>query len=583
MVVGRSQWPATCRHPPSAKLSVPGPLAKRAPGAQNTWTIGIPRRQRRHMTGGPQARPDGGSRRSNGFPMGGPDLVFIVREAGELLFENGETPSGHENLLDRLDAGPRERLYECMTRAFRHGRPSRIELTGLDGREPSRAHDCRVSPNYRDGVVVSATVAAHDITPYRDRLEALERELVERRAELDTLAADLDQTRDSIVEQRDARAAHEQEWRRFRALMDQAGEAIFISDAATECLVDANETACRWLRRPRPEVLGVRVGDLGLEFPILAPPESDLQFTETRDTRRPLVITDKIHRRSDGSTFPVEVTLAPHQFGDKRFVLAVAREIRRRFASEQTSQLMADAFRRLFEQTWDAVFLTGRGGSVEDANRAAVALFGYAPGELVGLDARQLFVDSHDIRRFQVLMSATGSVEDLEVRLRTKDGLTFPAVLSVTRRPSPDRGVRGYQCVVRPLAEPTAPAPATATDGTPTATVLLASRGADLTATRATLRNAGFHVISADAPDAAFEALRDAGVAVSAVVVDADLGSLRAVLQDAARHAPGARLVVLGSGDVSAIAQHVADFGAPPVLVKPPHPLALVQHVRGEA
>jgi PAS domain S-box-containing protein len=521
--------------------------------------------------------------REDGAPPGGPDLVFIVRESGELLFENRDSPAGARNLMDRLSPESRERLADCVTHAFRHGRISRVEVMGLDPRDQTRWHDCRVVPNYRDGAVISATVAAHDITPYHARLETLDQEHAELHERLRALTADLEQARTTLAEQHETREAREQDWRRFRTLMDQAGEAIFVTDAATECIVDLNETACRWVRRQRGDVIGARAADLGLEFPVLVPMESELQFTETRDTRRPAIMGDHVHRRTDGTTFPVEVALARHRIGDKVFALAVVREVRVRRGAEAAAQLSAESYRRLFDQSWDPVFLTGRGGTIDDANRAAVMMFGYPREELIGLDARHLFVNPHDIRRFQVLMSAAAAaIEDLEVTLRTKDGLVFPALIAVARRPSPGRGIAGYQCVARPLAEPYRPVEAPPVDET-APRVLIASRGPDLAQARTTLRNAGMQVVSADAPDSAASALHESGGGLSAVILDADLGELRALLHDAAQHAPLARVIVLASGDVEAIRANIGDLGSAPVLLKPAHPLALLQRVRGNS
>ena len=52
---------------------------------------------------------------------------------------------------------------------------------------------------------------------------------------------------------------------RFRRLLDDAGEAIFITDRATGEIVDLNETACRWLRRTRASLIGQRTSDLDLD------------------------------------------------------------------------------------------------------------------------------------------------------------------------------------------------------------------------------------------------------------------------------------------------------------------------------
>jgi PAS domain S-box-containing protein len=81
------------------------------------------------------------------------------------------------------------------------------------------------------------------------------------------------------------------------------------------------------------------------------------------------------------------------------------------------------------EQSFDAVYLTTRGGEIVEANPAALTLFGYRREEFIGLDARTVMPDVNDIRRFQRTMAAERFVARLDVSLRRRDGTAFAAVL----------------------------------------------------------------------------------------------------------------------------------------------------------
>jgi len=504
------------------------------------------------------------------------DHVIIVRPAGEILFASRALDQPTEdvvgsNVFDFIEADQHAGLSACLSDVFAGNGVRRIELEGLKIGAEAGWYDCRISPNLRSGRIVSATIVAHNISQYKHTLARLEEQV--------------QQMERALAERGDVPAAapaqpppapQSDESARLRALLDQAGDAIFVSDPDTATIVDLNETASRWLRAPRDQLIGKRIEELDMAFPILIPEDADLQFTETRDTRRPIVLGDHVQRRSDGSTFPVEIAVARHRLNGKEYILAVVRDVKERQASKDAKRLVEESYRLFLEQSWDAVFITGRGGEIEQVNHAAVELFGYPKDEFERLDAKKLFERAIDIRRFQAQMSAASIVDDLEVRLLTRDGRAFSALLSARRRPTLTRGIRGYQCMVRPLEIPAEPVAVSSAEHQEGETVLVAARGADLAGTRSALRAAGMRVLSADGPDSAVQAARDEAGSITAVIYDTDLGKIEETLTAIEEAAPLARVVLMGSGRPAIPGSN----GTTKLLQKPVHPLSLVQHVR---
>jgi PAS domain S-box-containing protein len=516
------------------------------------------------------------------------DPVFIVRQTGEILFANCALGDRSEDeligssIFDWIPPNQHEGVAESLAQAFETGLSQHHELAGLQNHDPDAWYDCRITPNIRDGRVVSATLVAHDITQYVRAVQRLEGACRDLQRSLEERTADLDRANATIQEETRSRAEREKLWRRFRTLMDHAGDAIFVTDPRTEEVIDVNETAARWLGRAREEVIGHRLHELQLEFPVQPPVEAELEFTDTRDTRRPLMLQGE-HRRRDGSSFPVEIAVAHHRIGSEEFVLAVARDVKARRAFEESVHQSEEQYQSLFEQCWDAIYLTARDGEIEAVNAAAVELFGYKRDELVGLDARRLFARQVDIRRFQVQMNTIGAVGDLEVELTTQSGATFQALLSATRRASTDGSIRGYQCIVRPLnlpneRESVAGEPEVQLEGT----VVLADGGSDLAETRGGLAAAGLKVLSADTVQAAVDLLRVHGNTIAAAVFDADqLGdTLRSTMEQVRQYASDTGIVLVTSGEPVSVAEEVADLRIQSILRKPIHPLALIQKVR---
>ena len=242
---------------------------------------------------------------------------------------------------------------------------------------------------------------------------------------------------------------------RFRTVIDRAGEAIFIIDPTSGRFVDVNETALKWLGLPRDRLLSLSVSDVDVQFPLEYTERDVDHVTETRSAERPQLYGEGIHRRRDGTWFPVEVAIARRRFADRDLVLVVARESTARRQAEQELSESEERYRTLFELTRDAIYLTRRDGTVVDVNAAAVSLFGYSREELVGLQARKLYSDKRHIRAFQEGVEENGFVRELPVTLCRKDGQTFTAFLTACLRHTGDGVIDGYQCLIRlvPVAE----------------------------------------------------------------------------------------------------------------------------------
>ncbi len=129
---------------------------------------------------------------------------------------------------------------------------------------------------------------------------------------------------------RQARIEHQ----RFRALLDQAEDAIFVVDPRTTKFVDANQTACEMLRFSRSELLDMGPRDIEVDFPL-----------HTREQWIDYVMEimavgtlpyQGVHRRKDGITFPIEATWSIKMFEGDEYLLGVVRDMSeaRRIADE---------------------------------------------------------------------------------------------------------------------------------------------------------------------------------------------------------------------------------------------------------
>jgi PAS domain S-box-containing protein len=170
----------------------------------------------------------------------------------------------------------------------------------------------------------------------------------------------------------------------FRALLDQSTDSIEILDLATLRLLDVNEGACRALGYTREELLSMRVPDID---PMLAAnPEKYKAPVEASGEAR----LESVHRRKDGSTFPVEVSIKAISF-DKPYGLAIVRDISERKRAKEMLVASLDLLKSVLEHVpvrvfWKDAELRYLGCNTAFAHDAGMS----NPEELIGKDDFQM-------------------------------------------------------------------------------------------------------------------------------------------------------------------------------------------------
>ena len=124
----------------------------------------------------------------------------------------------------------------------------------------------------------------------------------------------------------------EERLRLFRKLLDSSADSIEVIDPVTLRFLDINEAGCRELGYSREEVLAMGVTDID---PVFGADTMKLIDEKIKNSGQARI--EGVHRRKDGTMFPVEISLRFVEF-DKAYVLSIARDITERKQAEEALQ-----------------------------------------------------------------------------------------------------------------------------------------------------------------------------------------------------------------------------------------------------
>jgi PAS domain S-box-containing protein len=233
-----------------------------------------------------------------------------------------------------------------------------------------------------------------------------------------------------------------------RFCIDKAGIGIYHTDE-NGTIFSVNDYACTSLGYSKEELCALSVFDID---PVIT-------GEKMSEIRKILETTgsathETIHRRKDGTTFPVEITTNLLEFHGKSFAISFVKDITERKRVEEERWKSEENFSIIFQTTPDLIAITrASDGTILEVNEAFSRLLRYSRAEAIGKCTEELFIwaDTADRARWMAELEATGQVNEFETTLRCRDGSLITCVS--TARPLDFGGEKCVLSVVRDISE----------------------------------------------------------------------------------------------------------------------------------
>jgi PAS domain S-box-containing protein len=232
------------------------------------------------------------------------------------------------------------------------------------------------------------------------------------------------------------------------AVIEQSPDGIYLVDADTRCIVEANIAFAEMLGYTSDEVQGLSIYD----FVAAGRRDVDQRHEDILRTKGSLAF-ERQWRQKDGSLLDVWVSASAISYGGRKMICAIGRDVTERKRIEQALQESEEKYRSLFEESRDAIYINTPQGRLTDINQAGLELFGYSKAEMASLNVAQLHANPDDRTRFQQEIGREGFVRDYEIRLRRKDGTEMDCLITAILRRALDGSPLEYQGVIRNVTE----------------------------------------------------------------------------------------------------------------------------------
>ena len=206
----------------------------------------------------------------------------------------------------------------------------------------------------------------------------------------------------------------------FRTLVDHSNDAIKVIEPETLRFLDANLKACSELGYSREELLSLRVFDIDP-----AATESSAAKVKEQLRKTGSIVMEAVHRRKDGITFPVEVSMQLVLL-DREYIVAIVHNLTERKQAESLLRASEERYRAVHDCAPVGICWTETPtGRFLGVNPKYCEIVGRTERELLGLTFQNITHPDDvrgDLARLRELVEGGGRHYVVEKRYIRPDG-----------------------------------------------------------------------------------------------------------------------------------------------------------------
>ncbi len=206
--------------------------------------------------------------------------------------------------------------------------------------------------------------------------------------------------------------------KQFQAVLELSSDMIFILNARTGQFVDCNATAYDQLGYTRQELLALTPSDIDLN----AEPGWEQVL---KSNSLPHTLTESTFKRRDGSTFPVEMSLAYVSIDTGEFIAAVIRDITERKRAQEIneqaklkSEAEAATLRTLIEGMEAGILVTDEHDVVTEVNSWFLNMSRIPKEFIAGQDLSRILYNICELKCSDILADFRSNVSKQKVNLQ---------------------------------------------------------------------------------------------------------------------------------------------------------------------
>jgi len=132
---------------------------------------------------------------------------------------------------------------------------------------------------------------------------------------------------------------------------------------------------------------------------------------------------------------------------------AIARDITARILVEEALRESEKKYRRIFETSSDAIYLSTIDGAFMDVNPAGEKMFGYTREELLNINIAETYYNPDDRYLFIEKMKDEGFVANYPVTLKRRDGTPLECLITANLITDKTGSTIGFQGIIRDITE----------------------------------------------------------------------------------------------------------------------------------